>query len=434
MSAINYRGAQNRTLLSNNILYLAFVSMFLISVLMSGCQGGDQQSGDTAATEEKDAQGDNFLKDLSFLQKWDAGLLVLSSDDGAAKVIVSPKYQGKVFTSASEGSTGKSFGWIHYDAFDKPVDPHMNAYGGEDRLWLGPEGGPFSLFFAPGTEMVFDNWHTPKPIDTEAWSLVASSDKEAQLSKDMSLVNYAGTTLKLNIDRTVRILQTPEIAQKLSIDLDDKIHPVGFETTNTLKNTGDIAWDRKTGAPCMWNLDMFTPSPATVIVIPYDTNAQGKVATTDYFGEIPKDRIKMENGILYFMADGHSRGKLGIPPVRVKDIAGSYAADKGVLTIIQYDIDKNGTYLNQEWTTTKDPFSGDAMNAYNDGPLEDGSQMGPFYEMESVSPAAFLKPNEALVHKHSVFHFTGDKDALNAIAEKVLGVGLEKISGAFGEK
>ncbi len=408
------------------------IAMFIVAVFMLSCTGGDKQAKDEGKTEVNCNGETTFMKDLSFLQKWDEGLVVLSSDDGSAKVIVSPKYQGKVFTSTSEGSSGKSFGWIHYDAFGKPLDPHMNGYGGEDRLWLGPEGGPFSLFFAPGKEMVFDNWHTPAPIDTEAWPLVSSSDKDAEFSKDMNLVNYAGTSLKLNINRKIRILKTPEIEQMLSIDLGGKVNPVGFETINTMKNTGDIVWDKKTGAPCMWNLDMFTPSPASVIVIPYDASAEGKVATTDYFGEIPKDRIRMDNGILYFMADGHSRGKLGIPPARVKNIAGSYAADKGVLTIIQYDIDKKGTYLNQEWTTKKDPFSGDAMNAYNDGPLEDGSQMGPFYEMESVSPAAFLKPHEEQVHKHSVFHFTGDKEALNNIAGKLLGAGLEKISGAFG--
>jgi hypothetical protein len=26
----------------------------------------------------------------------------------------------------------------------------MNAVGGEDRIWLGPEGGQLSIFFAPG--------------------------------------------------------------------------------------------------------------------------------------------------------------------------------------------------------------------------------------------------------------------------------------------
>jgi hypothetical protein len=57
--------------------------------------------------------------------------------------------------------------------------------------------------------------------------------------------------------------------------------------------------------------------------------------------------------------------------------------------------------------------------------------MGPFYEIESVSPAAFLKPNEGLTHKHNVFHFTGDKDELNQIALKTLGISLQDIQAAF---
>ena len=57
--------------------------------------------------------------------------------------------------------------------------------------------------------------------------------------------------------------------------------------------------------------------------------------------------------------------------------------------------------------------------------------MGPFYEIESVSPAAFLKPGGQLTHMHSVFHFTGNKDALNVIALKTLGVGLRDIQAAF---
>ncbi len=53
----------------------------------------------------------------------------------------------------------------------------MNAYGGENRLWLGPEGGRFSLFFKPGDSMVFDHWKTPAAFDTEAWN-VTSANKQ----------------------------------------------------------------------------------------------------------------------------------------------------------------------------------------------------------------------------------------------------------------
>lgn len=402
--------------------------MILFSILITGCRSDDGDHSDSASNPTTKS-ANTFGDDVSFLKKWDQNLVVL--ENGNARIIVSPKYQGKVFTSTADGDVGKSFGWINYSAFEKEKDPHMNAYGGEDRLWLGPEGGPFSLYFAPGTEMIFDNWHTPPPIDTEDWQLVSSSEKEAAMSKSMELKNYAGTLLKINLNRSVQMLDVPAIENMLAVSLGNKVKSVGFKTINKLQNTGNFAWDQKTGAPCMWNLDMFTPSPETVILVPYETSVQGKIATTDYFGEIPADRIKMEDGMLYFKADGHSRGKLGIPPQRAKNVAGSYAADEGVLTITMYDVDKNAVYLNQEWTTTKDPFTGDAVNAYNDGPLADGSQMGPFYEIESVSPAAFLKPGGEIVHTHSVFHFTGDKSVLNTIAEKVLGVSLDKVASVF---
>ena len=75
--------------------------------------------------------------------------------------------------------------------------------------------------------------------------------------------------------------------------------------------------------------------------------------------------------------------------------------------------------------------TGDAVNAYNDVPLANGTQMGPFFEMESVSPGAFLKPGEKLDHRHSIFHFTGDKASLDAIALKTLGSSLKDIQSVF---
>ena len=71
------------------------------------------------------------------------------------------------------------------------------------------------------------------------------------------------------------------------------------------------------------------------------------------------------------------------------------------------------------------------MNAYNDGPIEGGSQMGPFYEIESVSPAAFLQPGATLSHNHTVLHFTGNKKILDDIAAKTLGISLNELENAF---
>lgn len=405
--------------------------MNIVFTLMAlGCNNDNKSSGE----ENKSFPEGTFGYDLNFLKKQDSNLVVLKSDDENAQVIVSPKYQAKVFTSTAEGLSGRSFGWVHYPSFSGPIDEHMNAYGGENRFWLGPEGGKYSLFFKPGTEMVFENWHTPAAFDTEHWKVVSKSDSSSvTMHKEMKLQNYRGAELFITVNRRVSLLNEDEIQEQLQIPVSDSVSAVGYETNNTITNTGEFAWTEETGMPAIWILDMFTPAPQTVIAIPFHPieNKNEKIATTDYFGEIPPDRIKFTDSVLYFKADGKSRGKLGLPPERAKGVEGSYDPQNHVLTILTADIDPNARYLYQKWDTTGAAFSGDALNAYNDGPLEDGSQMGPFYEMESVSPAAFLEPGASLSHRQSVYHFTGSEKGLNAIAEKVLGISLDQIENAF---
>lgn len=404
------------------------IACFLLSgtIYMTACN--DAGTTGENNTEETKYEAGSFGYDVQFLKQHDS-IIVL--ENGDAQVIVSPKYQAKVFTSSANGMNGKSFGWINYKAFTAPVDAHMNAYGGENRLWLGPEGGKFSLFFPKDSSMVFDNWKTPAAIDTEAWDVTAKDAQSVTMKKDMQITNYAGTTLQIGAERSVAILSAQDIAQKVGVSFDTSVKATGYQTVNTITNSGKEAWTEKTGMPCLWILDMFNPSPKVVIAIPYKANATGKVATTDYFGEIPGDRIKYQDGVLLFKADGKSRGKLGIGPNRALPVAGSYDAQNQVLTITVFDIDSSGRYLNQEWNTKKPPFSGDAVNAYNDGPLQDGSQMGPFYEIESVSPAAFLQPGQSLTHQHAVFHFTGNEQVLDSISKKVLQISLEALKNAF---
>ena len=78
------------------------------------------------------------------------------------------------------------------------------------------------------------------------------------------------------------------------------------------------------------------------------------------------------------------------------------------------------------WEHQQEPWKGDVVNSYNDGPLDDGSQMGPFYELETSSPAAALKPGGMLRHEHQTYHITGTKKSLEKIAFSTLGVKLEQ--------
>jgi len=397
----------------------------------SACHEPEKTPGETK--EDPAAISGTFGYDLKFLSGHDQ-VVLLKSEDSNAQVIVSPKYQGKVFTSTAGNLEGKSFGWVNYKAFTGTPDPHMNAYGGENRLWLGPEGGKYSLYFKPKAQMVFENWKTPPPIDTESWNVVSKDDHSVTLQKDMQLINYKGTELSLSVDRKISILNKQQIAERIGLSPDSSVKMVGYETANTLTNKGKNAWSDNTGMPCLWILDMFKPSPQTVIVIPFNNpgnDSLNTVATTNYFGEIAADRLKHSDSVLFFKADGKNRGKLGVHPRNAKPVAGSYDAANNILTIILFDVEPASRYLNQEWNTTKPSFSGDAMNAYNDGPLANGSQMGPFYEIESVSPAALLKPMQSQTHHHTVLHFTGSESGLDPIAQKLLGVSLESVRQQF---
>lgn len=388
---------------------------------------------ENAATGKELHKPGTFGYDLQFLQRYDS-LILLTSADGSAQLIVSAKYQGKVFTSTAEGNEGFSFGWVNYKAFDAPADPHMNAYGGENRLWLGPEGGPFSLYFKPGEAMVFDNWKTPAAFDSEPWKVAAQTDRFVKLQKEMSLLNYRATQLHLSVQREIEICTADSINKRFGLLSDAGVKAVGYQTTNTLINTGNQPWTAETGMPCIWILDMLKNTDATVIVVPFH-NPDGvefsKVATTNYFGEIPADRLVHNEQHLFFKADGKSRGKIGVKPAYTDPVIGSYDPVNGILTLAVFEPAVSSRYLNQEWDPLKPAFTGDAVNAYNDGPLADGSQMGPFYEIESVSPAAFLGPQESLVHRQAVYHFTGDKQSLDKISKQFLRVSLSDITNAF---
>ena len=67
------------------------------------------------------------------------------------------------------------------------------------------------------------------------------------------------------------------------------------------------------------------------------------------------------------------------------------------------------------------------VNSYNDGPLQDGSQLGPFYEIESSSPASELKRGEVQEYHQITCHLQGDYNSLRQLAKQLLGVELDDL-------
>ena len=85
------------------------------------------------------------------------------------------------------------------------------------------------------------------------------------------------------------------------------------------------------------------------------------------------------------------------------------------------------------WEMQREPFKGDVVNSYNDGPPAPGKPpLGPFYELETSSPALRLSPAQQHTHVHRTFHLVGPEADLDRIASATLGVGLADLTGAFG--
>ena len=374
--------------------------------------------------------------DVAFFAENNIKTIELKDGESQASVLLVPGYQGRVMTSTVGGNEGISFGWINYKLIEsQQVSSQFNPYGGEERLWLGPEGGPFSIYFKKGTEQVFTNWVVPKEIDTEPFEVIAQSPDRVSFRKDFALINASGTKLEIGIERTVKLLSVRDAELALEMAIDTSLSFVAYESENTLINKGQSDWTEQSGALSVWMLAMFNPSARGVVFIPFKKGSEsesGKIVNDDYFGKVPSDRLIIKEGILFFRIDGKFRSKIGISPQRALPYCGSYNPEKHVLTLLWYSSpDKPSGYVNSKWGDQTSPFSGDVVNSYNDGPVEDGSIMGPFYEIESSSPAALLTAGSRITHIQRIFHITGNEDMLSLITEKLFHHSLSEINEAF---
>jgi hypothetical protein len=421
------------------------------------------------AAGASEAKGETFGSDLGFLRKH-VNVVVL--EQGEARVVVVPAWQGRVATSTASGDSGTSFGWINRGLIASgKTQPHINPFGGEDRLWLGPEGGQFSLFFKAGDAFDLEHWQTPAVIDTDSWPIVSQELARVRFLRDVKLTNRAGTTFDIRIERTIRMIGASEIAESCpqvaatgggrarrrrpsaarsggaagaaaaaadagaALAATEVLRSVGFQSENRLTNTGGAPWTRAGGLVSIWSMGMFAPSPATTVVVPLAAAARGKRAVVNdaYFGKVGRDRLVVKQGAVFFRADGGKRGKIGVRPPFARPVLGSFDGENQTLTVVWYTQPRGARpYVNSLWEQQKDPFAGDVVNSYNDGPPAPGvAPLGPFYELETSSPGAELAPGASLDHTHRTIHFQGDRPALDRMAHACLGVPLAAIESAF---
>ena len=365
--------------------------------------------------------------DANFIKRYSKNIIELQSGD--AKVLLCADYQGRVFTSTADGDSGISFGWINYNLLSSgEKKKQFNPAGGEERFWLGPEGGQYSIYFKKNDPFDFAHWQVPGLIDTENYEIIQSDKTSATFSLNSSVTNYSGTIFNLAITRKISLLDKNAIEQKLNSTIPGNIKSVAYESNNQIKNTGNTVWSKDSGLLSIWLAGMFSPSEEAKVIIPFSPvkNAHNFI-TDDYFGKIDSSGLIIKDSVLYFRCDGKLRSKIGLAPEIAKPFVCSYDFKRNVLTIVIPEVHKNGDYVNSKWELHKEPYKGDVINSYNDGPLQDGSQMGPFYEIESSSPVQELKPGERQEYHQTTMHLQSDYNSLKKLVQQLINVDLDDV-------
>jgi hypothetical protein len=240
------------------------------------------------------------------------------------------------------------------------------------------------------------------------------------------VTNHLGVAFDVAVER--RIVAAPPPPVKIGAN----VKWVGFTSENVITNTGERAWSDRDGMLSIWILSMFAPSPDTKIIAPF-APGDGPIVNDRYFGKVPAERLVVHESahVVVMTADGNYRSKIGLPPARARQALGSYSPSLDLLTVVTFSDLKPPGYVNSLWEEQKDPLSGDAVNAYNDGPTEPGKpSLGGFYELETSSPALSLAPKATARHDQTTYHFVGDRAALEPIAESILGVSLTEVLAA----
>lgn len=403
----------------------------LILLILAGhlmaCSGRKATTADEKKISAADSlvtSANGFGNDRQFLRHYHPDLIELQA--GKARALICPAYQGRVMTSTADGRA--SYGWINYDLIrSRKILPHMNAFGGEDRFWLGPEGGQYALFFKKGEPFDSDHWQTPAAIDSEPFRLANQTDTSATFTRTIDLTNYAGTRFTIGVERIVSLVGQAEVKRLLGVDT-DSLQVVGIRSANCLTNKGIHPWTAEKGLPSIWILSMLNASPKTTIIVPFRAGG-GPPIQDSYFGKVPAERLQIGQKSALFKADAQYRSKIGVSPARAATWIGSYDRTSKTLTLVTYSFNPvNRQYVNSAWAIQKEPYAGDVVNAYNDGPMKPGQpQMGKFYELESSSPAAALAPKARLWHQHTTIHVQGNPETLKAIARRLLQTELDAV-------
>jgi hypothetical protein len=153
--------------------------LFIVLLFLAACTGREKKDNKTLSTMASDT-ANQYGYNRDFLSRY---VKVIELKSGNSAIAIIPAWQGRVMTSTASVDNGFSFGWINHKLIASGVvQPHINAFGGEERLWLGPKGRQFSIYFKKDDPFVFDSWQVPVWLDTMPFEMINLTDSSAMFA------------------------------------------------------------------------------------------------------------------------------------------------------------------------------------------------------------------------------------------------------------
>ena len=243
-----------------------------------------------------------------------------------------------------------------------------------------PKAASSRLYFSQGDAFDLDHWQVPEAFDWGKWDVDSKSADAVRFRRRMTLVNYSGTPLDVDVDRNVRLLRPADFATHLGTQLWTGRSHGGIRIVQHDHERRARAVAAQFGARV--RLDS-----RDVHAVSQDDNHDSLRARRGIdAGPRRQRRVLRQSAVrspardkdrsIFFRGDGQYRSKIGLSPSRARSVAGSYDDERHVLTLVQYTRPPDASeYVNSMWEMQREPFKGDVINSYNDGPPAPGNRL-----------------------------------------------------------
>ena len=339
------------------------------------------------------------------------------------RLALCPKMGGRIIAATLAGPSGRNPFFINpVDVSNAPGADQLIFRGGlGGRDWLGPEGcGDLSFYFHK-PPLTMDNWYVDDRQSLPVMTTAAQDDRHVLTTGAIHMPNLRGNNFDIRLDQDMTLLT--DLNQTLGLTPPPNTKHLAFQRITSFTNLGPTAWNDDYGCCLIWFVLMLRSADHMFIIAPYQDDPGPEVI--DYHFDdhaIPADRLitRTDGQYIIYQADGLFRGKIGLTPQRSAGIVYALDLTHDFLTVLRFDVDPAADYLDNRWTEQAHTTGGDAMDAYNN--FNDCPELpGRFCELEAVSSALRLAPNQSAGLKNTAAFFHGPKPALLEIIKATSG-------------